>query len=126
MISAPRLVNWDKHCFIYCGPGVCNCADSATPFDHEQHEKELLAQAEMLRAARVAKMERLRSDGKHDEALVIALTLCDVASRPTQVEIRLSNEPHIRQLQIDELKRQGRDAEAFALALEPQPEEKQT
>jgi hypothetical protein len=39
-----RQIQWDKHCFVYCGRERCDCGASASPLEeaeYEEHKKRI-------------------------------------------------------------------------------------
>jgi len=38
-MSLFKRINWDKHCFMYCGAERCDCGASATRSEFLEHEE---------------------------------------------------------------------------------------
>lgn len=49
-MSLGDSIQWDKHCFTYCGPERCNCAASASPMQRREHEDISEIKIELLSA----------------------------------------------------------------------------
>lgn len=75
MSHAPRL-NSGKHCFVPCPPERCDCGRGRRPGKGRLTLNELARLEGMWREEhRLKEIERLRAEGKTDEALVLALNL---------------------------------------------------
>lgn len=53
MSFMPRQIQWDKHCFVYCGDGKCDCGASASPMQYEEHKRELAERRARLEEKKV-------------------------------------------------------------------------
>lgn len=81
-----KRIEWDKHCFVYCGPEHCNCGASAAPSERAEHEKEMQEQACRKMGTTHRSCDGQATVTSPHEAVAHMLRLAGVQSSPDELE----------------------------------------